>query len=158
MPHDLLRQEVEARITAGTVELFHRGKRVASHVRSTARHPSTVAEHMPSAHRRYREWTHERIRREAAAIGDDTATLVDLILRSRPHPEQGFRSCIGILSLVQHHGAERVDAACARALALGTRSYTSVAAILKNRRDQPAEAAEAPSLLHENIRGPGYYH
>ena len=159
VPHDLLRQEVEARITAGTVELFHRGKRVASHVRSADRHrPSTVAEHMPSAHRRYREWTHERIRREAAAVGDDTATLADLILRSRPHPEQGFRSCIGILGLVQHHGAERVDAACARALSLGTRSYTSVAAILKHRRDQPAAEAEAPSLLHENIRGPGYYH
>ena len=159
VPHALLRQEVEARITTGTVELFHRGKRVASHVRSADRHrPSTVAEHMPSAHRRYREWTHERIRREAAAIGDDTATLVDLILRSRPHPEQGFRSCIGILGLVQHHGIERVDAACARALALGTRSYTSVAAILKNRRDQPDDTAEAPSLLHENIRGPGYYH
>ena len=64
-------------------------------------------------------------------------------------------NCAG---LVGRHGAERVDAACARALALGTRSYTSVAAILKNRRDQPAEAAKAPSLVHENIRGPGYYH
>ncbi len=158
VPHDLLRQEVEARITAGTVELFHRGRRVASHVRSASRHPSTTAEHMPSAHRRYREWTHDRIRREAAAVGDDAAVLLDLILRSRPHPEQGFRSCIGILGLVGQHGAERVDAACARALALGTRSYTSVAAILKHRRDQPAGAAEAPSLLHENIRGPGYYH
>ncbi len=159
VPHELLRQEVEARITAGTVELFHRGKRVASHVRGADRHrPSTVAEHMPSAHRRYRDWTHDRIRREAAAIGDDTATLADLILRSRPHPEQGFRSCIGILGLVQRHGAERVDAACARALALGTRSYTSVAAILKNRRDQPLTADEPATLLHENIRGPGYYH
>ena len=94
VPHDLLRQEVEARITASTVELFHRGKRVARHLRSAARHPSTVAEHMPSAHRRYREWTHERIRREAAAIGGDTATLADLILRSRPHPEQGFRTSL----------------------------------------------------------------
>ncbi len=158
VPHDLLRQEVEARVTAGTVEVFHRGKRVASHLRSASRHPSTTAEHMPSAHRRYREWTHDRIRREAAAVGDDAAALLDLILRSRPHPEQGFRSCVGILGLVPHHGTERVDAACARALALGTRSYTSVAAILKHRRDQAADRAEAPSLLHENIRGPGYYH
>ena len=158
VPHDLLRQEVEARITAGTVEVFHRGKRVASHVRSASRHASTTAEHMPSAHRRYREWTHDRIRREAAVVGDDAAVLLDLILRSRPHPEQGFRSCIGILGLVGQHGTERVDAACARALSLGTRSYTSVAAILKHRRDQPANAAEAPSLVHENIRGPGYYH
>jgi len=160
VPHQLLRQEVEARITIGTVEVFHRGKRVASHVRSQRRYrPSTVAEHMPSAHRRYRDWTHERIRREAAAVGDDAAALVEVILRSRPHPEQGFRSCIGILSLVKRHGAERVDAACARALALGTRSYSSVATILRNRQDQAASGGtEAPSLLHENIRGPGYYH
>ena len=159
VPHHLLRQEVEARITAGIVEVFHRGKRVASHVRSADRHrPSTVAAHMPSAHRRYQDWTHDRIRREAAAVGDDAATLMDLILHSRPHPEQGFRSCIGILGLVQHHGTERVDAACARALALGTRSYTSVVTILKNRQEQAPSTAEAPSLLHENIRGPGYYH
>ena len=159
VPHQLLRQEVEVRLTTGTVEVFHRGKRVASHVRGAARHrPSTVIEHMPSAHRRYRDWTHERIRHEAAAVGDDTATLADLILRSRPHPEQGFRACIGILGLAGRYGAERVDAACARALVLGTRSYTSVATILKNRQDQVTKAADPPSLHHENIRGPGYYH
>jgi transposase len=85
--------------------------------------------------------------------------LVEVILRSRPHPEQGFRSCIGILRLVKRYGAERVDAACARALVLGTRSYSSVAAILKNRREHtPAATAEPPLLIHENIRGPGYYH
>jgi transposase len=159
VPYRLLRQEVEARITTATVEIFHRGKRVASHVRCHRPHrPSTIAEHMPSSHRRYRDWTHERIRREAAGIGADAATLVDVILRSRPHPEQGFRSCIGILGLVKRFGAERVDAACARALAIGTRSYSSVAAILKNRRERAADAAEAPILLHENLRGPGYYH
>jgi len=83
-----------------------------------------------------------------------------VILRSRPHPEQGFRSCIGILRLVKRFGAERVDAACARALALGTRSYGSVATILKNRQErrpsQPSD--EPPPLFHENIRGAGYYH
>ena len=114
---------------------------------------------MPSAHRRYRDWTHERIRREAALIGSDTAVLVDVILRSRPHPEQGFRSCIGILSLIKRFSAVRVDAACARALVLGTRSYSSVAAILKNHRETaPPPGGEAPILIHENIRGPGYYH
>jgi transposase len=159
VPYRLLRQEVEARITTATVEIFHRGKRVASHVRNHRPHrPSTIAEHMPSSHRRYRDWTHDRIRREAAGIGADAATLVDVILRSRPHPEQGFRSCIGILGLVKRFGAERVDAACARALALGTRSYSSVAAILKNQRERAADAAEAPILLHENLRGPDYYH
>jgi transposase len=160
VPHQLIRQEVEARITAATVEIFHRGKRVASHRRSTRPHrPTTIADHMPSSHRRYRDWTHERIRREAAAVGDNTAILADVILRSRPHPEQGFRSCIGILGLVKRHGAERVDAACARALVLGTRSYSSVAAILKNHRENaPPPIGEAPILIHENIRGPGYYH
>ena len=80
-------------------------------------------------------------------------------MSSRPHPEQGFRSCIGIIGLVKRFGFERVDAACARALVLGTRSYSSVAAILKNRRERaPAAAAEPPLLIHENIRGPGYYH
>jgi len=161
VPHPLLRQEVEARITATTVEIFHRGKRVASHLRSHRPHrPTTVPEHMPSSHRRYRDWTHERIRREAGSIGADTAALVDVILRSRPHPEQGFRSCVGILRLVKRFGAEDVDAACARALALGTRSYGSVAAILKNRQARrPSDPPDdAPPLFHDNIRGPGYYH
>ena len=159
VPFRLLREEVEARITAKTVEIFHRGKLVATHLRSLRPYrPTTLAEHMPSSHRRYRDWTHERILREAAAIGDDTAALVEIILRSRPHPEQGFRSCIGILRLAKRYDAERLDAACARALALGTRSYSSVAAILKNAQDRKAAEPEQPSLFHENIRGPGYYH
>ena len=159
VPFRLLRQPVEARITARTVEIFHRGTLVAMHQRSLRQHrPSTVADHMPSSHRRYRDWTHERIQREAIATGDDTAALIEIVLRSRPHPEQGFRSCIGILGLRGRYGAERVDAACAKAPALGTRSYASVAAILKNgQQDRPAPV-EQPSLLHENIRGPGYYH
>jgi transposase len=160
VPHGLVRQEVEARVTARTVELFLRGKRVASHLRSTLPHrPSTVAEHMPSSHRRYRDWTHERIRREAAKIGPDADTLIDVILRSRPHPEQGFRSAIGILGLVKRYGQERVDAACARALLLNARSYKSVAAILKSGTDKAAASAQSsvPILFHSNIRGRGYY-
>ncbi|MGH7106948.1 MAG: IS21 family transposase [Acetobacteraceae bacterium] len=159
VPFQLLRQEVEARITTRTVEIFHRGKLVAAHRRSPRAHrPTTLADHMPSSHRRYRDWTHERILREAAATGDDTAALVEVILRSRPHPEQGFRSCIGILGLSERYGAERVDAACAKALALGARSYGSVSAILKNAQEKKAAPADPPSLFHENIRGPGYYH
>ena len=162
VPFRLLREAVEARLTAKTVEIFHRGKLVATHLRSPRAHrPTTVAEHMPSSHRRYRDWTHERILREAATIGDDTVALAEIILRSRPHPEQGFRSCIGILGLAKRYDAERLDAACARALALGTRSYTSVAAILKNAQEKKTareSETEHPSLFHENIRGPGYYH
>jgi transposase len=159
VPFRLLREGVEARITAKTVEIFHRGKLVAAHLRSLRPYrPTTLADHMPSSHRRYRDWTHERILREAAAIGDDAAALVEIILRSRPHPEQGFRSCIGILRLATRYDAERLDAACARALALGTRSYSSVAAILKNAQDRKPREPDHPSLFHENIRGPGYYH
>jgi transposase len=158
VPFRLLREEVDARIAAKTVEIFHRGKLVAAHLRSQRTHrTTTVTDHMPSSHRRYRDWTHERIVRDAAAVGDDTLALVEAILRARPHPEQGFRSCIGILRLRERHGDERLDAACARALVLGTRSYSSVVAILNNRQDtRPDE--QQPSLLHENIRGPGTYH
>ena len=161
VPFGLLRQEVEARITTSTVELFHRGKRVASHLRSARPHrQTTVPEHMPSSHRRYRAWTPERIGREAARIGPDAASLIEVILRTRPHPEQGFRSAIGIIGLVKRYGTERVDAACARALCLNTRSYTSVAAILTNRAEAkaPPTADDTPVLLHANIRGPDYYH
>jgi transposase len=159
VPHSLLRQEVDARITQKTVEIFLRGKRVASHLRSVLPHrPTTVAEHMPSSHQRYRDWTHERIRCEAAKVGPDVDTLIDVILGSRPHPEQGFRSAIGILGLVKRYGAERVDAACARALLLNARSYKSVAAILKNGTDKAAPPTQdAPILFHSNIRGRGYY-
>jgi transposase len=159
VPYNLVHQEVEARITARTVEIFLRGKRVASHLRSTMPHrPTTIAEHMPSSHRRYRDWTHERIRREAAKVGADADTLIDVILRSRPHPEQGFRSAIGILGLVTRYGRERVDAACARALLLNARSYKSVVAILRNGTDKAAPPTqEPPILLHVNIRGRGYY-
>jgi transposase len=159
VPYNLVHQEVEARITLRTVEIFFRGKRVASHLRSTLPHrPTTVPEHMPSSHRRYREWTHERIRSEAAKVGPDAETLIDVILRSRPHPEQGFRSAIGILGLVKRYGQERVDAACARALLLNARSYKSVAAILKNGTDKTVPPTpEAPILFHANIRGRDYY-
>ena len=153
VPYNLVHQEVEARITPRTVEIFLRGKRVASHLRSTLPHrPTTVAEHMPSSHRRYRDWTHDRIRREAAKVGPDTDTLIDVILRARPHPEQGFRSAIGILGLVKRYGRERVDSACARALLLNARSYKSVAAILKNGTDKtpPPAQEEAPDSRHKD--------
>jgi transposase len=160
VPHGLLRQEIEARITVATVELFHHGKRVASHLRnSRPHHHTTVPDHMPSSHRRYRDWTHERIRHEAANIGSNTSTLIDLILSSKPHPEQGFRSCIGIIRLVKQCGSHRVEAACGRALSLNTRSYTSVATILKNNAEKLASSApDTPVLTHSNIRGPEYYH
>ena len=157
MPFALAREKLWARMTARTVELFHRGARVASHVRSSGnRKPTTVSEHMPSSHRRYADWTPERLKRRAAEIGPNTATLVDVIMRERTHPEQGFRASIGILRFDKTHGAARLEAACARALEIGARSYKSVASILKNNLDRltPEPATDAPAIAHSNIRGP----
>jgi transposase len=163
VPHRLLRQQVEARITERTVELFHKGQRVACHLLGGARgRHTTVADHMPSSHRRHAGWTHERLLHEAAAIGPDTVTLVGVILRSRPHPEQGFRACLGILRLARHYGTDRLEAACRRGLEIGARSYGSINSILDKGLDrQPLpRASQAPELPldHPNIRGSRYYH
>ncbi len=161
VPHQLLREKVCARITARTVEVFHRGKRVAAHVRSSSnRKHTTVREHMPSSHRRYADWTPERITRQAGEIGRNTSALVEIILRERTHPEQGFRACVGILRLVKSYGRERLEAACSRALEIGARSYSSVNSILKNNLDcqRPAKPADGPAIAHDNIRGPTYFH
>jgi transposase len=161
VPHRLLRQQVEARITQRTVELFHNGERIAAHLRGGLRgRHTTLDEHMPSAHRRHAGWTIERIRREAAAIGPDTAMLTQLILESRRHPEQGFRACLGILRLARPYGAARLEAACSRGLSIGARSYGSINSILQNgldRRSPAVDAGERP-LDHPNIRGSRYYH
>ena len=161
VPYTLIRQELWASYTANTVEVFHRGKRVAAHRRSPPnRGHTTVPEHMPSSHRRYADWTLERIKREAAEIGSSAAALVDVILREKRHPEQGFRSCRGIVNLVGRFPRERVEAACERALAIGTRSFSSVKSILDTKLDrkQPEKAAEGPAIVHDNIRGPTFYH
>lgn len=115
---------------------------------------------MPSSHRRYADWTPERIRREAAAIGPAAEALVAAILSERTHPEQGFRSCLGILRRARAHDPDRLEAACRRALEIGARSYTSVNSILKTRLDRrrPEPAAEGPAISHPNIRGARYFH
>jgi transposase len=161
VPHQLLREKVWARTTGRTVEIFHRGKRVAAHVRSSSnRKHTTVREHMPSSHRRYADWTPERLRRQAGAIGRHTSALVEIILRERSHPEQGFRACVGILRLANTYGRERLEAACHRALEIGARSYSSVNSILRNNldRQRPAMPADGPAIAHDNIRGPTYFH
>jgi transposase len=162
VPSRLIREMVEARITDTTVEIFHRGARVASHARSIVPHRhTTVAEHMPSAHRRYAEWTPQRIMRQAAAIGPATIALIETIMKAKPHPEQGFRSCLGILQLEKSYGAERLEAACRRGNDVGARSYGSIASILKHGLDKayaPDSAADAAPIRHANLRGRGYYH
>ncbi len=116
---------------------------------------------MPSAHRRYAGWTHARLQREAHDVGPETGLLVATILQKKPHPEQGFRACLGILRLRKGYGPDRLEAACARALQINGLSYSSVASILKNNLDRfrPAhDAADGPPLDHDNIRGPSYFH
>ncbi len=160
VPHALVHETVEARLTVTTVEVFHRGQRVATHPRSPHRHGfTTTAAHMPKRHQAHAEWSPSRLTRWATTIGPQTAALVTAILGARRHPEQGYRSCLGILRLAKRYDAPRLEAACARALTAGARSYRHVDAILKRGLDRtPAAAETAPVLTHENIRGRSYYH
>lgn len=161
VPYRFAREEIEVRLTARTVEFFFKGERIAAHLRMSGngKH-TTVPEHMPSSHRRFADWTIERIRREAATIGPSTALLCDLILEHRPHPEQGFRACLGIIRLTKPFSAERVEAAAIRALEIGARTYGSVKSILDNNLDRQASqrTANDPAIVHSNIRGARYYH
>ncbi len=165
VPYTLVRQEVEVRLTATTVEVFHQRQRVAGHRRhpQPGRH-TTVTAHMPKAHREYAEWTPERLVRWAHQTGPHTATLVERILATRPHPQQGYRSCLGILRLGKAYGADRLEAACQRALAIGGLSYKSIESILKHGLDQqrlPEAGTPLPSVpstaTHANVRGARYY-
>jgi transposase len=161
VPYALGHHQLEARLSAQTVELFHKGKRIASHLRAwqKGRH-TTIAAHMPKAHRHYAEWTPQRLIDWAAKTGAATAQVVETILASRPHPQQGFRSCLGLMRLGKRYGAERLEAACQRALALGACSYKSIESMLKHDLDrQPllAKPAAVPPVTHDNIRGPQYY-
>ena len=161
VPHRFARAEIDARLTARTIEIFLKGERIATHMRVSGNHGhTTVAEHMPSSHRRYAGWTMERIRADARLIGPATAALCELIFEARSHPEQGFRACLGIVRLARSFGADRLEAAADRAIDIGARTYGSVKSILDNKLDRrPAQkrAADGTPILHANIRGPRYY-
>jgi transposase len=161
VPHALIREQVDTRATVRVVEVFHRGNRVAAHARRYAgpRH-GTLPDHMPSAHRRYAEWNPERFRRQARDIGPNTEALIIAVLVRRPHPEQGFRTCLGVLRLFRGIEAARAEAVCARAIEIGAFSYASVVSILKHGLDRQAspQAADDTPILHTNIRGSGYFH
>jgi transposase len=161
VPFRLVHEEVEARISVDMIEILHGRVRVASHRRSMVRGGfTTVVEHMPSAHRAHAEWTPSRILTWAGKVGDGTRELCDAILADRPHPEQGFRSCLGILRLGKRYGDERLEAACRRALGVRARSYRHVESILKNGLDRVVAQDEplSLSLTHENVRGRDYFH
>jgi transposase len=163
VPYRHARAAVEVRLTARTVEIFAIGERIAVHMRGSGngRH-TTLNDHMPSSHRRYADWTIERIVAEAGQLGPSVKLLCEMILQDRPHPEQGYRSCLGILRLARPYGAARLDAAALRALEIGARNYGSVKSILEKKLDgQPLHAPRTSGEVvsdHPNIRGSTYYH
>jgi transposase len=162
VPFGLLREPVEARFTASTIEVFHKGQRIASHMRSRVAHKhTTIPEHMPSSHRRYAEWSPARMLREAEKIGPATIALFETIMKAKPHPEQGFRSCLGILSLVKSYGPARIEAAARRGNDIRATTYGSIKSILQNGLDRAFAEPNTPDaspIRHANIRGRGYYH
>ena len=163
VPYQLVGKRVDIRATAAMVEAFHNGHRVASHLRSRIRGRFTTDRaHMPDSHRRYAQWSPSRLVRWAEKIGPHTAAVVQEVLRRKPHPEQGFRSCLGIIRLANRYTAERLELACRRAQIISSPSYRSVESILKNGLESQSlphrpEQSPAPPPEHENIRGASYY-
>jgi transposase len=162
VPHPLVGLELEARITDALLEVLHRGQLVACHARSDRRGGfTTLDEHMPAAHRAHKQWTPERLIHWGGSIGVNTAIFVTQLLQRFRHPEHGYRSCLGLLSLAKRYGPQRVEAACTLALELGAGHYRHVRDILNNGRDLVARAAPEPEWVapvHDNVRGAANYH
>ena len=161
VPYTLVGAEVEIRATTSTVEVLHGNVRVASHARSYARRgTATIAdEHRPRAHRDYGKWPPERMINWAASVGPRVGELAERLIEQRVHPETGYRACLGIIRLADKYGKDRVDAACARALHIGSLTCRSVTAILKNGLDRAPLTEPTPRapIEHEHIRGAEYY-
>lgn len=174
VPYQLVRERVDVRATTGVIEVFYRGKRVASHQRSQRKHKATTNKaHMPKSHREHAEWTPSRMISWAAQVGPSAAAVVKKILESRLHPEQGFRSALGLIRLEKKYGKERVERGCAKAIEVQAFSYKFVSELLKNKMDRVYECDDSPMapevdpetnevqlalLGAENIRGGEYYH
>jgi transposase len=161
VPHALVGVELDARITDALLELLHRGRRVACHARNARRGGfTTLDEHMPAAHRAHKQWTPERLVHWGREIGPRTGEFIEALLLRWRHPEHGYRSCLGLLSLSKRYGPLRLEAACAIALGLGAVQYRHVREILVNGRDRApaAPTTEWVSPAHDNVRGADYYH
>jgi len=161
VPHRLVRTTVELRVSAGLVEAFAANQRVACHASSHKRGGhTTLAEHMPASHRAHLEWTPGKLIDWGRRIGVSTAAVVTWQLEHRPHPEQGYRACLGLKRLAREYAPARLEAACTRALAIRSPTYRSVASILKSGLDRQQSLAATNTALpaHENVRGPDYYH
>ena len=161
VPHRLAGEKLDVRLTADSIECFHKGERVASHLRSKQKNQhSTLPEHMPKHHREHAKWTPERIIHWVGKAGPCAAAVAQRIIASRPHPEQGFQACRGLIRLGQSYGNDRLEAACERALAINSASYKSVNDILKqglDKRPLPKAKPSTPAIKHENVRGADYY-
>lgn len=163
VPYQLLKERVDVRLTAHTVEVLHNGRRAASHTCSHKKGGyTTLPEHMPPHHRKQLEWTPERLVAWASKTGPQTAHLVEAIMAVYQHPEQGFRACLGVMRLSNKYGTDRLEAACTRAVAVRAYRYKSVKSILENGLDRlpPTTASPTtsrPGVNHENVRGAAYY-
>ncbi|HTQ43229.1 MAG TPA: IS21 family transposase [Polyangiaceae bacterium] len=161
VPHALVGEPVEIRATASVVEVLHRGARVASHPRSHGpKGTATIAdEHRPRTHRDYGKWPPDRVIAWAESVGAHVGDLARALMSRRTHPETGYRACLGVIRLADRFSRDRVDAACARALSIGSPSFKTVQAILKNGLDRTPlfEAPPRTALDHDNIRGPSYF-
>lgn len=162
VPHTLIGKELHLRYTDHTVECLHHGVRVASHKRSHApgRH-TTLDDHMPVRHRHAGQWSPARLRRWAAQTGPHTVALIEHVLGARRHPEQSYRTCLGILRLGKSYGDDRLEAACQHALTLGTYAVRSLESILKHRLDRATPSVQTTLDLpaeHDNLRGAHYFH
>lgn len=160
VPYTLVKKQLEIRYTRTTVECLYRNQRVASHLRNQVRgRHTTIREHMPPRHQQYSEWNPERFTRWAAKIGSQTKILTETLLVQRAHPQQAYRTLLGILRLGKAYGEQRLEAACDRALQINALSYRSIESILKNGLDQkPLQKQETSTpIQHSNIRGADYY-
>jgi transposase len=164
VPYQWTGKEIELRFTSESIECWYQGKQIALHVRSYKKGAhTTLAEHMPKSHQKHMEWTPGRFLNWSTQIGSATTRLVKHLLERKPHPEQGYRSCLGLLSLSKRYGAERLEKACERAWKLGAKTRRAVDSILShNMEDKPIEVEKTKSLTlliqHENIRGKHHYH
>jgi transposase len=162
VPHRLVGAKVELRITGRLLECFASNLRVAGHAISTVRGGfTTTPDHMPASHRAHLQWTPAKLIAWGQRVGVSTAAVVTWQLEHRPHPEQGYRACLGLLALVRRYSAQRLEAACTRAMAIRAPNLRSVTNILNNGLDrQPSllPATDSPAIEHENVRGAGYYH
>lgn len=163
VPYRYIKHELDLRITGTLVQCFYRGKLIAVHARTDKKGHTTIKEHMPKGHQEYAEWTPERLLHWAKQTGEQTHQLIHAMIEARPHPQQAFRACLGVLRLSKHYGVQRLEKAAKRALTFGALSYKSIESILKHGLDQQpfsatSDAKQTESITHDNLRGADYYH